>query len=314
MLCSIVIPVYNNAPHLPACLDSILAQDLAEWECILVDDGSSDDSVDVCRRYCGIDARFRLLTLSHAGGGAARDAGFREAKGDFIFYSDADDVLHPSLISASVTALDTTLAQFVNFDCVPFSGEFDPSLFGDVTGAPTDVVHDPFRVSLDEGWGRAMWRYFYRREALHGVWSGSKFTRCVDRHFSFTFLKKGLPCARLHAALYFYRQHAQSQVRRPLAGRDVEGYVNYMRSITSAYRGEPGKLRMLRRREFVPLVKSIFRKALGGTPDEMLLVAKLIDTLRGESVLRYRDFSLNWAFRIWRTIGEARRKAGNAQV
>ena len=308
MLCSVVIPVYNNAPHLPACLDSILAQRHTEWECILVDDGSSDDSVPVCRSYCERDGRIRLLTLSHAGGGAARDAGFREARGDFVFYSDADDILHPELMDLSIRSLSASDASFVYFDCVPFTGEFAPAQFGDVSRCARDVVADPFRVSLEEGWGRAMWRYFYRREALSGVWSGSKFTRCVDRHFGFTFLKKGLPCLRLHAALYFYRQHAQSQVRRPLAQRDVEGYANYMRSIAAAYQDETAKLRLLRRLEFVPLMKSIFRKADGGDSDERRLVAGLFDVLRHEKVLGYGDFSLKWMIRLWQMRGAAKRK------
>ena len=307
MLCSVIIPVYNNSPHLPACLDSILAQDYPEWECILVDDGSSDDSVAVCRRYCERDARFRLLTLSHAGGGAARDSGFREARGRFTFYSDADDVLHPSLISSSVRALESTGAQFVHFDCVPFSGELHTDRVGDVSDAVVEVVRNPLKMSLLDGWGRAMWRYFYRRDALEGVWSGTSFTRCVDRHFSFTFLKKGLPCVRVHAALYFYRQHAQSQVRRPLTQKDIDGYANYMRSVSDLYRGTAAELRLIRRLEFASLIKSIFRKAQGGEPAERVLAAALFGALQRDGVLAYGDFSFRWALRLWWTLRRVRR-------
>ena len=307
MLCSIVIPVYNNAQHLPACLDSIRAQDQADWECILVDDASTDDSVAVCRRYCEADRRFHLLTLQHAGGGAARDAGFRQAKGSFIFYSDADDVLHPSLLSVAIGALERSGAQFVHFDCVPFSGDFDPTQIQDVSGASQEMVMDPFRMSLKNGWGRAMWRYLYRREALDGIWSGSRFTRCVDRHFCFSVLKKNLPCVRLHATLYFYRQHAQSQVRRPLSQRDVDGYENYICSISDSYRENPAKLRLIRRLEFVPLLKSIFRKvAADGTPEEMALFGVLFDRLRQKGVLGYPDFSIKWAFRLWKSLRQIR--------
>ena len=307
MLCSIVIPVYNNAQHLPACLDSIRAQDQADWECILVDDASTDDSVAVCRRYCEVDRRFHLLTLQHAGGGAARDAGFRKAKGSFVFYSDADDVLHPSLLSAAIGALEQSGAQFVHFDCMPFSGDFDPTLIQDVSEASQEKVMEPFQRFLEDGWGRAMWRYLYRREALDGIWSGSRFTRCVDRNFCFSVLKKNLSCVRLHATLYFYRQHAQSQVRRPLSQRDVDGYAGYICSIAESYRKDLGKLRLIRRFELVPLMKSIFRKVLAdGTPDAMALFGALFNRLRQEGVLGYSDFSIKWAFRLWKCLRQIR--------
>ena len=307
MLCSIVIPVYNNAQHLPACLDSIRGQDQPDWECILVDDGSTDDSVAVCRRYCEIDRRFHLLTLQHAGGGVARDTGFRQAKGAFIFYSDADDVLHPSLLSAALGALERSGAPFVHFDCEPFSGDFDPAWIQDVSGASQEMVMDPLCMSLKNGWGRAMWRYLYRREALEGVWSGSRFTRCVDRFFCFSVLKKNLPCVRLHATLYFYRQHAQSQVHRPLSQRDVDGYENYICQIAASYRECSGKLRLIRRLEFVSLLKSVFRKVVAdGNPEEMTFFGVLFDRLRQKGVLGYSDFSVKWAFRLWKSLRQIR--------
>lgn len=308
MLCSVVIPVYNNARHLAACLDSIRAQTCGEWECVLVDDGSTDDSVAVCRGYCERDPRFRLLQLSHAGGGPARDAGFQASRGDLVFYSDADDLWHPGLLAACRSALADPGVDFVYFDCRPFTGELDEADRAvDVSGAPCERVDDAFGTSLDEGWGRAMWHYLFRRRALDGVESGGRFPRCVDRHFSFLFLRKRPRGVHLRAPLYFYRRYPQSQVGRPLAMRDIQGYANYMRSITAVYADDPAARRRLRREEFVPLVKNLLRKAVeSGAPDGPALVAHLVRALRRDGVLGLGDFSFKWAFRVWRLLRSAK--------
>lgn len=304
MLCSVVIPVYNNAAYLPACLDSIRTQTCGDWECILVDDGSSDNSVEVCAGYCEKDPRFRLLRTRHAGAGAARDAGFAESRGEFVFYSDADDVWHPALLASCLSALSDPGLDFVYFDCRPFMGELEESVrTADVAGAACERVDDAFDASLDRGWGRAMWHYFFRRRAVDGVLTGSRFTRCGDRHFNFLFLKKAPKGVHLHAELYFYRRYAQSQVGRPLTLKDITGYSNYVHSAAGIYGDDPAALRRLRREEFAPLVKDLLRKAIeSGAADGPALVAHLVRTLRRDGILGLRDFSAGWAWRIWRLL------------
>ena len=74
-LISIVVPVYNVSKYLRKCLDSILAQAYTNWECILVDDGSTDDSGQICEDFNKIDRRFRVLHKSNQGVSAARNTG-----------------------------------------------------------------------------------------------------------------------------------------------------------------------------------------------------------------------------------------------
>ena len=93
ILVSVVMPVYNAARYLPEALDAILAQDLTDIEIICVDDGSTDDSPRILSRYADADARIRVISQHNAGAGAARNRGIDEARGEFLCFTDADDLL-----------------------------------------------------------------------------------------------------------------------------------------------------------------------------------------------------------------------------
>ena len=89
---TVVIPVHNAAPHLGACVESLLAQSYTDFELILVENGSSDDSRERCTRYAAEHpGRIRTLTLDKASVSAARNAGIDNARGRFITFMDADD-------------------------------------------------------------------------------------------------------------------------------------------------------------------------------------------------------------------------------
>lgn len=88
---SIIVPVYKVEKYLRRCLDSIVSQTFTDWECILVDDGSPDNSGEMCDEYADKDKRFRVFHQENAGVSAARNKGLDEAKGEWIGFVDSDD-------------------------------------------------------------------------------------------------------------------------------------------------------------------------------------------------------------------------------
>jgi glycosyltransferase involved in cell wall biosynthesis len=104
---SIVIPVYNRADLLPRCLSSVEQQTFADWECLIVDDGSADSSLQVAGSFSARDARFKSLvrTRSRKGAAACRNEGIERAKGEFIIFLDSDDVLSPACLARRVSIL-----------------------------------------------------------------------------------------------------------------------------------------------------------------------------------------------------------------
>ena len=102
---TIIIPVYNVAPYLRECLDSVRGQSFADWECICVDDGSTDDSGAILDEYAESDRRFQILHQINAGVSAARNAALDIAKGKWIWFVDGDDAIHRHALEWAVARI-----------------------------------------------------------------------------------------------------------------------------------------------------------------------------------------------------------------
>ena len=94
-LVSIIVPIYNAQNYLSRCLDSLLAQTLEDIEIILINDGSTDDSLDICKAYEAKDPRIVLIDQANGGVSAARNAGINRASGEYIGFVDPDDWIEP---------------------------------------------------------------------------------------------------------------------------------------------------------------------------------------------------------------------------
>lgn len=100
---SVVVPAYNNAPWLPRCLDSILAQTYSNLEILVVDDGSSDDTLIVSQEYAALDNRIRSIHKQNGGVTSARLRGVSEATGEWVGFVDADDYIEPQMYERLLT-------------------------------------------------------------------------------------------------------------------------------------------------------------------------------------------------------------------
>jgi len=92
-LVSIIIPCYNQANYLTYSLASVLEQTYTNWECIIVNDGATDNTKEVAKEWCAKDNRFVYVEKQNGGLSSARNAGINVAKGDYIQFLDADDIL-----------------------------------------------------------------------------------------------------------------------------------------------------------------------------------------------------------------------------
>lgn len=104
---SIIVPIYNAAAYLRQCLDSLQAQTVTDWEAILVDDASTDDSADIAAEYVQKDARFCLLQQAYnQGQSAARNRGLAQAKGEYIAFLDSDDWWDKDYLEQHLAAIE----------------------------------------------------------------------------------------------------------------------------------------------------------------------------------------------------------------
>lgn len=124
---SVAVAVYNTAPYLRACLDSVLSQDLTDLELICVDDGSTDESPQILEEYSRRDPRVRVIRQSNLGLASTRNTALAHVNGRYLLHIDSDDMLRPGALSMLVEAIEQTGADFIVFQHIMFDDqhEFD---------------------------------------------------------------------------------------------------------------------------------------------------------------------------------------------
>ena len=113
---SVIIPVFNTEAHLPACLASVVGQTHEQLEIILIDDGSTDRSPEICRQFAAADPRIRVIHQANGGVSAARNKGLDLATGTFVSLVDSDDWLEPTLYEEVLAALEASSAEVAIFE------------------------------------------------------------------------------------------------------------------------------------------------------------------------------------------------------
>jgi len=110
---SVIVPVYNSIKYLEKCIDSILSQTFQEIELILVNDGSTDKSGDLCEAYSRLDSRCRVFHKKNEGIASARNLGIRNASGKYIGFVDADDFIHKEMYQILYRNIKLSNAELV---------------------------------------------------------------------------------------------------------------------------------------------------------------------------------------------------------
>jgi hypothetical protein len=140
---SIIIPFYNKRRWIHRALDSIAAQTFTDYELLVVDDGSTDGETQNLAHYN--DRRFRLITQSNAGPGAARNRGIAEAKGELLAFLDADDEWLPNYLKDSIQLLDASRSDLTSVSSGYF--EFPSGLSREALWRARGIREGPFRLS-----------------------------------------------------------------------------------------------------------------------------------------------------------------------
>lgn len=133
---SIIVPVYKVEQYIRECLDSIKQQTFADWECLLIDDGSPDNSGMICDEYAHADARFRVFHVDNGGVSRARNIGLDNMLGEWVLFVDSDDII-------AVKTLETCLEKVEknNLDILQFSFTRNKECLGGTDGIQTDVLN-----------------------------------------------------------------------------------------------------------------------------------------------------------------------------
>lgn len=94
-LISIIVPVYNVEKYIAKCLDSLVNQTYLNIEILLIDDGSTDKSLSICKKYAAVDSRIKLFSKENGGVSSARNLGLLHVQGEYVVFVDSDDFVSP---------------------------------------------------------------------------------------------------------------------------------------------------------------------------------------------------------------------------
>lgn len=151
-LISIIVPIYNGEKYLSKCLDSILAQRFEDFELLLINDGSQDSSLSICRKYAQADKRISIYDIPNGGVSAARNVGIDNATGEWVMFIDSDDWVEEGL-------LETGLPYFNEYDMIDIATYIDETISG------TEYKQFPLPKNTDQ-----FIRHIIRRKTRLSVW------------------------------------------------------------------------------------------------------------------------------------------------
>ena len=208
---SVIVPVYNVAGYLPQCVDSILSQDYGDLEVILIDDGSTDGSGEICDRYAAQDSRVRVIHQKNGGAAAAKNAGLRLATGEYLAFADSDDYLEPGAYGFLMKALLETGADAAqgSFREVYRNRAEEQRISEETLEGYDYLLRFPKDFSC-----ALLWNKLYRRALFDGVFfeEGHKID---DEYFTYQGFLQPRKVVRADRIVYNYRKRASSVMSSP---------------------------------------------------------------------------------------------------
>lgn len=222
---SVVIPVYNVAPYLRECLDSVLMQTCTDWECICVDDGSTDGSAEILDEFRQKSGRFRVVCQKNAGVSAARNRGLGLAKGEWVWFVDGDDRIHPDTLRVVAGGVaDNPSVDIVKYEYV--SGETMSEPWKDTEGVEPRLVRaNDAELALLGLHGTN--QYLMRRSVLDDL-RFEPFRWLEDVIFVVRYLTRCRDLLMLPVPLYFYRTREGSAMH---SRRNAEQVAEIFRAL-----------------------------------------------------------------------------------
>lgn len=214
-LISVIVPCFNHAGYLDESLESVLNQSFENWECIIVNDGSSDNTEEIALKWTNTDTRFKYVKKENGGLASARNFGIKNSKGKYIFPLDADDYIDKSYFEKAVKILD----QNKNIEVLTSLTEH----FGYKKGIYKLPDYE-FETLLIKNCFIAC--SFFRRESYEKAGGYDENLKSFeDWDFWISLLKNGGEAYRIPEILYHYRKHASESLTSRFV-RDPDYYYS----------------------------------------------------------------------------------------
>ncbi len=240
-LVSIIIPCYNAEKYIEECVKSVIAQDFENWECILINDGSRDNTFDIIKSFESKDERIRVFSQENLGLSATRNKGMDNSNGDFLFFLDSDDVLSNDAISLLISSFEENdIITGVVVNSVFTKNKIDtisPLLHpkeGNIT-----FQNKNFEVlvrTMETGLTPVAQNRLYRKEFIN--MNCLRFKPGIlheDELWFFETMALAKNAKFINKETYYYRVDNHDSITKNVGDRNLESYIQVMEEIIQKY-------------------------------------------------------------------------------
>lgn len=276
-LISVIVPVYNVEKYLEKCLDSILAQTLSDIEIIVIDDGSTDRSAEICDTYAQRDGRIKVLHKKNGGLSSARNAGLDIATGKYIALVDSDDWIADNMFEVLYDSIKEYKADIAQCECIKMKN--DDTIVNPNLRIKKPTIHSAKEILErlhDKGCitYTVVWNKLYKAELFQGLrFPHGKYHE--DEFFSYRMIHRAKRIVCCSNKLYFYRQRANSITGRKFNLTRLDAIEAFMQR-KDFYKSI--KLYDLYQKELIYLLKYIYRMYIqvkGRITDNKMILVEL---------------------------------------
>lgn len=218
---SVIVPVYNAKDYIRRCVDSILNQEYGDFELLLMNDGSSDGSKEICDAYAAADGRVRVVHKENTGVSDTRNQAIARARGKYLQFADSDDWLTPDATKLMVRAAEENNCDMVISDFYRVVGE-RVSQKGDIEEdgvlSQEEFAGHMMENPADFYYG-VLWNKLYKRELVekYHLRMDAEISWCEDFMFNLEYIRHAEKIYALHAPVYYYVKRKGSLVTQGLS-------------------------------------------------------------------------------------------------
>ncbi len=258
---SVIVPIYNVASYLDRCLESVINQTFANFEAICINDGSTDNSLEIVKKYAAKDSRIKVISQTNQGLSAARNTGLSTVRGKYIAFLDSDDFYAPEFLEILYQALQKSKCDIAGCNFMKIKSEKD--ILPRVSGVESEIYKDALKVLLHRRnfIHFNVWNKLYTREVIGNIrfvpdmyYEDWVFNCCVfERAKSFCWVKE---------KLYGYRLSNSSIMRSCFTERKLNDYVRGINEVYGYFKqNAPEKWNMVCRTRISRTVKMMMNSA-----------------------------------------------------
>lgn len=300
-----IIPAYNAEKYIKNCLYSVCDQSYmgdkyANLEIICINDGSTDNSFEILQYLAKTDRRIQLINQENKGLSEARNIGLDKAKGEYIFFLDVDDYIHPQCFEILYNIM-----QESNVDVAGCNYKMTDNLF-EKTGEyiycddfKYNILENPVKQLLNRKIPISVWNKLYKKSAINNI----RFIKGVyfeDIYFTSAVLSKQSKVAKTDLELYYYYQSPQSITRSSFCNQKIDSYVTTITKLADEFKSQTDLYGLLQKKLFSGIIRQLIKSVDKEKNETLKLYLEVeLKKLYIQRIINYCGLPIMYKFKLF---------------